>query len=83
MDQNIKTTIRIPKVLVVEYKSLARETKMSFNNSIRIAMEYFLSKDSAEQKSLMVKRKKTIILPSKNLGKISSLKRKDIYEGAF
>lgn len=83
MEENIKTTIRIPKILVKQYKELANATKTSFNDSTRIAMEYFLSKDINQQKEVIIKRKKTIILPSKNLGTITSLSRKDIYESAF
>ncbi len=79
----IKTTIRIPKILVKQYKELAKKSSSSLNDSIRIAMECFLSKDPMKIESLIIKKKKSIHLPSKNLGKINSVNRKDIYECAF
>ncbi len=83
MEENIKTTIRIPKVLVKQFKELASDTQTSFNDSVQIAMEFFLKKDIQEQKKLVKQKKKVLKLPSKNLGKIGSLNRMEFYEGTF
>jgi hypothetical protein len=46
-------------------------------------MEHFLIEDTKLQESLIESKKRVINLPHKNLGKELSIKRKDIYEGAF
>ena len=41
MEENVKTTIKTPEVLIDQYKGLANSTKIFFNDSMKIAMEFF------------------------------------------
>ncbi len=80
MDEEVKTTIRLPRYLIKEYKNFAKNTHTSMNSSIETALKYFLSKEITVQISVLNNNIKKIKIPTFNMGNIKRIDRKSIYE---
>ena len=80
MDKTERTTIRLPRYLIKEYKNFAKNTHTSMNGSIETAMKYFLSKETTIQMNALNNKIKKIKIPTFNMGNMKRIDRKSIYE---